>query len=521
MQTKMKYIITLLVAAALCVTAAATARSGGHTSMQLRQKADAKYYCEEYPEALNLYIQAMEKAAAEGNDANYIACTGYVGNIYDAFGDSKSSVAYYLKGYAAACRLGDTRLQSSFLSNIVTAYTRMGDVGSAKRYYRLFQNMPGDKNDKHYLYYLYYEKARILTAENRYEEALREHRRALRLATDRHMEPMLQLFQMSEIGNLYVRCGMNGAAVDMGDSCVAMARRLGSGELLVNAYKMLADAYSQLRAHDSARHYRELYFSLNDSVYNIKKFYDARYRLSEYESREHNAQLSLLNQRIRMQVYVIGGVAAFLMLIAVFAYVICRKNRHLTITQRLLIEKNNDLEARERQNRRLLEEYLEQLRGGEDDARSADATDAAPAASAQPRAAAPCLRDTEEKKLLSRIDAILNDMTMIANPEFNLQMLADAAGSNTSYVSHVINANYQKNFKTLLNERRIREACHKLTDREQHRSYTMQVVYEAVGYTNAASFIRAFKRVYGMTPSEYQRVALADDSADGDAAEKD
>lgn len=517
----MKYIITLLLAVVFCVPSAATARSGGPTSLQLRQRADAKYYNEEYPEALSLYIQAMEKAAAEGNDRNYIACTGYVGNIYDAFGDNKSCVAYYLKGYSAACRVGDTGLQSSFLSNIVTAYTRMGDVASAKRYYRLFQNVPGDKRDSNYLYYLYYEKARIFTAEHRYEEALREHRRALHLATDRHMKPILQLFQMSEIGNLYVRCGMNGEAVDMGDSCVAMARKLGSGELLVNAYKMLADAYGQLRAHDSARHYRELYFSLNDSVYNIKKFYDARYRMSEYESREHNAQLSLLNQRIRMQACIIGGVAAFLMLIAVFAYVIYRKNRHLTITQRLLIGKNNDLEARERQNRKLLEEYLEQLRREEKQNHPDGAAGGTVEAAAMPKATATGLSDTDEKKLLSRIDAILNDMAMIANPEFNLQMLADAAGSNTSYVSHVINANYQKNFKTLLNERRIREACHKLTDREQHRSYTMQVVYEAVGYTNAASFIRAFKRVYGMTPSEYQRVALAENADNGDAADKD
>lgn len=243
--------------------------------------------------------------------------------------------------------------------------------------------------------------------------------------------------------------------------------------------------------------------------------------MSEYESREHNAQLSLLNERIRMQIYIISGVAAFLLLIAVFAYVIYRKNRHLTITQRLLIGKNNDLEARERQNRKLLEEYLDQLRREDKDARQDTAPDAASAPGTQPKAAAPGLSDTEEKKLLSRIDAILGDMAMIANPEFNLQMLADAAGSNTSYVSHVINANYQKNFKTLLNERRIREACHKLTDPEQHRNYTMQVVYEAVGYTNAASFIRAFKRVYGMTPSEYQRVALAETSDGGDAADRE
>ena len=34
---------------------------------------------------------------------------------------------------------------------------------------------------------------------------------------------------------------------------------------------------------------------------------------------------------------------------------------------------------------------------------------------------------------------------------------------------------------------------------------TIQAIYEEVGYRNAVSFIRAFKKVNGMTPSEYQQ----------------
>ena len=102
----------------------------------------------------------------------------------------------------------------------------------------------------------------------------------------------------------------------------------------------------------------------------------------------------------------------------------------------------------------------------------------------------------------------MNDTSVISNPDFSLQMLAEMVESNMSYVSRIINNSYQKSFKTLLNERRIQEACHKLTDRQHYGSYTMQVIYEAVGYKSASSFIRAFKRVYNMTPSEYQKVAI-------------
>lgn len=115
--------------------------------------------------------------------------------------------------------------------------------------------------------------------------------------------------------------------------------------------------------------------------------------------------------------------------------------------------------------------------------------------------------DNLEKQLLNKINDVMEDMSVISNPDFCLQMLADMVQSNTNYVSRVINNSYNKNFKTLLNERRIREVCHKLSDTENYVGYTMQVIYEEVGYKNASSFIRAFKKVYNMTPSEYQKLA--------------
>ena len=93
-----------------------------------------------------------------------------------------------------------------------------------------------------------------------------------------------------------------------------------------------------------------------------------------------------------------------------------------------------------------------------------------------------------------------------ANPDCSLQDLARATGSNTHYVSWVINDSYHKNFKALLNEYRIREACRLLADKEHSERFTLQAVYEQVGYKNAASFIRAFRKVYGMTPTEYRRI---------------
>ena len=85
--------------------------------------------------------------------------------------------------------------------------------------------------------------------------------------------------------------------------------------------------------------------------------------------------------------------------------------------------------------------------------------------------------------------------------------MADLTGSNTKYVSFVINKTYGKNFRTFINEKRIREACKMLADTEHYGNKTIQAVYEEVGYTNAVSFIRAFKKINGMTPAMYKKLA--------------
>ncbi len=465
---------------------------GEMNSVTMRDMADKKYYSEQYPEALELYIKAMAMAEKENNKKNYIACTGYIGNVYDTFGDNNSSLYYYTKGYNAAHKIGNNLLLSSFICNLIFCHTRMNDAAMARKYLKEYENLKVTADLVKHDYYAIYCRARVLNTEQRHEEAIKEHRRAMQYAIKNNMDSLYVLFQMSEIGNIYVRCGRNREALALGDSCVAMARKIKSGELLVNAYKMLADTYAQTNNYDSAQHYRNLYFSLNDSVYNIKKFYKARYTLSEYENRVHMNQVELLNERIKWQIYIITGVALFLILVSILTLIIVRKNRRLVLAQRLLIEKTKAMEESEKQNREILKQEIK-----------TQAT----------------ISDDNERKLLNRINEAIDNTDVISNPDMNLQTLAEIVESNTTYVSHVINANYNKNFKTLLNERRIREACHKLADRDHYANYTMQVIYQEVGYKNAASFIRAFKKVYGMTPSEYQRLVLTETPTDNSEEE--
>jgi AraC-like DNA-binding protein len=81
------------------------------------------------------------------------------------------------------------------------------------------------------------------------------------------------------------------------------------------------------------------------------------------------------------------------------------------------------------------------------------------------------------------------------------------SGSKYKYVSQVINEYYQQNFNTFLNSYRIKEACKRLGDLEHYGNYTIEAISESVGFKSRSTFVSSFKRITGLTPSQYQRLA--------------
>lgn len=85
--------------------------------------------------------------------------------------------------------------------------------------------------------------------------------------------------------------------------------------------------------------------------------------------------------------------------------------------------------------------------------------------------------------------------------------LATLVGSNTRYVSQVINDDYGVNFRTLLNECRVKVAMKRMSDNEHYGIYTIKAISESVGYKSQANFIRVFTQYTGIKPSMYQKIS--------------
>ncbi|RAV16109.1 helix-turn-helix domain-containing protein [Paenibacillus contaminans] len=96
-----------------------------------------------------------------------------------------------------------------------------------------------------------------------------------------------------------------------------------------------------------------------------------------------------------------------------------------------------------------------------------------------------------------------------AESDFSLDRLADNFELSPTYISKLFKEHTEKNFIDYLIEIRINASKELLADKNRK----INDIAEGVGYTNTRSFLRAFKKYTGMTPTEYRDWVLASKAA--------
>lgn len=82
------------------------------------------------------------------------------------------------------------------------------------------------------------------------------------------------------------------------------------------------------------------------------------------------------------------------------------------------------------------------------------------------------------------------------DPSMGLNMISDKFNISESYFSHMFKEAMGINFSVYLEDMRLKEASHMIEAKEG----SLSDIAEAVGYNSIASFRRAFKKKYGVTP---------------------
>lgn len=454
-----------------------------------------------YTEALVFYTLGIKQAKKYKNDSIYIACTNNVGNIYALFGDYEKAVWYFNNAYQLAVKHKNRHMMGVSIVNLVQGYCKLGDVENARKYFHL-QRITPLKSKIVTQFRLLFNEGQLALAQEDLRSAFYYQTKAAETAANHNMSIDNIANAYMEVGKIYSRMNLPDSAITVCKRVIQMANECQYSDILPHAYRELYELYQKNGIPDSAMLYKSRYTEINDSIFNRQQFNLAKDKLFEYENQINNDHIQSLRNTITQLIVI-------LCLIVVILCIAYYYNRKLRFVRERLIQQNNELIRQQELSNRLRTSMMESIAPEANDClkdcepdntiRNHEIDDNETNSSTLPK--------EKMELLLQQIVQIMENVEVYTNPNFNLNELAKMVNSNTSYVSMVINSGYNKNFKTYLNELRIREATKRLTNDEKYENLTIAAVASSVGFNSVNSFNIAFKKYMGMTPSVFKKLS--------------
>ena len=111
----------------------------------------------------------------------------------------------------------------------------------------------------------------------------------------------------------------------------------------------------------------------------------------------------------------------------------------------------------------------------------------------------PRLMDEMQEKILN----IIVMQKKYRDKDYSARKLAEDLGTNTRYISAVVNVRFHMNYTSFVNKYRIEEAMTILVDK-RYQNLRMEEVSDMVGFANRQSFYASFYKLQGITPREYR-----------------
>lgn len=472
-----------------------------------------------YAAAMDLYLQGLRVAERSGLEEMQAELYMKMGNIYSTFADYGRSVALYEKVLAIVERHGDNERRVAVLNNLIGALCLSGEVAEAKRYY--VQLRESGTKVKSRRYDLLMSRGLIEANGGTRSEAAQCYRQAAACADSLRLGAGYVAAAYSCLAELYEQAGRKDSALWYLHRNERIARQENMSDLLVETLRSLARVYEKGGDKQKALGYKSQYVDLTDSLFNRNEFNRLKNAQFLYETDKNKAQIKELTeekvhqaQTLSLQRRWLATVTVSLLLISLLFAVVYSQKRKLKAAYKDLYARNCEVLRGEQDYKRRLAELEKRVAA----ATAQEATDApeankaveaeeAPSTQSATASGALQLTPAQREQLISGIRHVMEETQEYCSPDFSIERMATLIGSNSRYVSQIINEEYHKNFRSFLNDYRIKEAMLRLGDVEHYGHLTIKAISESVGYRSQTNFIAVFTKHTGIKPSMFQKLS--------------
>ena len=421
----------------------------------------------------------------------------YMGCIAQTYSKLSDAARFY--DFALTlCPSDSAEIRAKILSNMIVVLGRDNGVEQASSYYQEYKRLKGINNTREDSCRQLSNLAYLELSKDNYSNALNYLNQERAYVNQLPDADVIKAGMETDFAFAYLALNQNDSAIICLKRCEKILEGIHRPFLLARTYRYLSEVYEKQGNKDLSLAYLGSYQHLVDSVFNDKDYFLEINRISPIITRLNNELVKHNQQRLFLKL----AIVTILFLALLISMLLLRHHRRYQsykITPSLSPSNfHSDAE---------IAQSIEE-NSSSSDTNSFEET--IPSEESIPSVSPlfPLAADDPNGLIAQRIESILNDTQYLCDNSFNLNTLVQLTGSNIAYVSKIINEKYNNNFRSVLNERRVKLACEKMDDVEYYGNLTISAIAEKVGYKSSNSFINAFKKVMNTTPYIYQQQAI-------------
>lgn len=533
MTKKIIYIIYTLILWCTTLGFAQGAKGNGGdqtTATRLLQAGDKFYDQRLYTASMKSYLDGLRIAEHQGYSELTARFYNGMGNLYSTQGDYQMGLYFYRKALSSSRKTGQKTLQNAVLNNLVGASCFVGQADSGMVF--LQQMEANVEHNSGYRYNILMGRGLVAKSQDQPAAAASYYIQARQYAIRAGMDSSFVDNTNSCLAQLYMDTHRLDSAILLLKKNEEWARRTNHDEFLAETMHLLAQAYDAQGDATRASTCRMEYANLMEKLHYSDELNAMKNTQYIYDANKNASTINLLtqqqifdNQQIRTQARWLLALAIALALIIVLFIIVSAQKRQLHHAYNRLYDRSqlflaSPIQAKEAPQAANKGDHLEAHQGGNlesnqedkqrDDQGDNQRDDQRDDQEEKTQEAAPrsLILTTEQRAaLLADIGRVMGKVEEFCSTDFSIDRLAQLVGSNPRYVSEAINEGYGKNFRSFLNDYRIKEAMQRLADNDRYGHYTIKAISESVGYKSQANFINIFTRLTGMKPSIYQKIS--------------
>ncbi len=450
--------------------------------------------------------QALSLAEKLERKSNVLFVYSYLGYMYSHLNEYEKAEEYLLKTYEIADEIGNNEAKSAALISLAGTYIGIGVYEKAVEKSNLALAIEQEEmNAEGKLSYIYNHRSEALLQLNKITEAIDDARQALKYSLQ--LQDQNQIIAANyNLGNGYFK--NNNLA--LGKQYIEEAlNNLDQSATDIKTKEKIYKTYATLSAEagdaENALKYAQLTTLARDSINMNERFNMIQELEMEYETEKKEYELKLANQTIKTHRQLHLSLVSLGIVILASLFVFHYYRRRQRRTEMELLQKS---EAAAQAKLKMLSHYkavdeikiVSVVKNNEK-----EDTDVKPTNGNENGVT---LTIDKVEELIGEINKQFKVHKVHLDSSLTLSSFADKIGTNTTYLSNVLNQALNSNFTSLVNFYRIEEAKELLMQQATENAAKvdkLDAIASKCGFRSVSAFHANFKKETGMTPGQYKK----------------